>query len=189
VFLEKFKDIQETLLACPTAPCAAPSNAGNADIKGAELEVEAHPFAGLTLEGSFSKLDFKFTRIDPATGIPPDADAAGLVKNKFSLAVQYEKRLANGATITPRFDYAHRGGYHGAAIPGPGDYVDAFGVANARITWKSADDSLQVAAIATNLFDKYYFFSKFDLTALGGGSNYGFVAPPREYSVQIQKKF
>jgi iron complex outermembrane receptor protein len=188
-FIEKYKDIQVTLLACPGAPCAAPANAGNADIKGVEIELEAHPVAGLTLEGSFSKLDFKYTKIDPATGVPPGASAPGLIKNKFSLGAQYEWRMASGATLSPRFDYSHRSGYNTNAIPSPGNRVDSYGIGNARLTWKSPDDSWQVAAIASNIFDKYYYYSVFDLTGLGGGSNYGFVAPPREYSVQIQKKF
>jgi iron complex outermembrane recepter protein len=189
VFLNKYKDIQVTLLACPTSPCAAPANAGDADIKGVELELEAHPIPNLTLEGSVSHLDFKYTRTNPATGIPEGSTAPGTIEDKFSISAQYDFVMGSGATLTPRFDYSFQGGSNTNAIPTAGNRVNGYHLGNVRLTWKSAQGDWQVAALGTNIFDKYYFNSVFDLTTLGGGSNYGFVAPPRAYSVQIQKKF
>ena len=188
-FLNKYKDIQVTLLACPDSPCAGPANAGNADIKGYEAEIQAEPVNGLTLDASASHLTFKYTSFSAATGIPVGATAPGTIKNKFSVGAQWEFPLASGATITPRFDFSFQGGYNTNAVPTAGNRVPGYHLGNARLTWKSPDSSWQVSAVGSNIFDKYYFNSVFDLTTLGGGSNYGFVAPPREYSVQIQKKF
>jgi iron complex outermembrane recepter protein len=41
----------------------------------------------------------------------------------------------------------------------------------------------------TNLFDKYYFLSKFDLTGAGAGAITGQPGRPREWAVTIKKKF
>jgi len=41
----------------------------------------------------------------------------------------------------------------------------------------------------TNLFDKYYFLSKFDLTGAGAGSISGMPGRPREWAVTVKKKF
>ena len=178
------------MLACPDSPCASPANAGSADIKGVELEFEAHPIERLTLAGSVSNLKFKYTSFSANTGIPVGSTAPGTIRDKFSVAAQYEIPVgSNGATITPRFDYSFQGGFNTNAVPTAGNRVNGYHLGNARITWKSGDDRWQVSAIGTNIFDKYYYNSVFDLTTLGGGSNYGFVAPPREYSLQIQKRF
>lgn len=189
VFLNKYKDIQITLLACPTSPCALPANAGDADIKGAELEIVAEPIDGLTFEASWSKLDFEYTRVEADTGVPVGASAPGVIEDKYSLAAQYKIEMAGEASLTPRIDYSYQGGYNTNAIPTPNNRVLGYGLLNARLTWESASDQWQVSALASNLNDKLYYHSVFDLTGSGGGSNYGMIAAPREYSVQVQKKF
>ena len=74
VFFSKYNDLQLTLSSCPQygvgLPCAVVANAGDADVKGAELEVNYRPIAGLSIDGSFSLLDFKYTDINPAAGGP-----------------------------------------------------------------------------------------------------------------------
>jgi iron complex outermembrane receptor protein len=171
------------------SPCALPANAGNADIKGAELEVEWHPVAGMTLDASLSKLDFEYTSFTADAGIPVGATAPGTIEDKFSIGAQYEVTLAGGATITPRVDYSHQGGFNTNAVPTAGNRVGGRGLANARVTWRPADGDWEVSAVATNLTDKRYYHSVFDLTALGGGSNTGMPGAPREFSLQVQKKF
>jgi iron complex outermembrane receptor protein len=191
-FLNKYKDVQVGLLECPGqpgAPCALPANVGNADIKGIEVEIEAHPVSGLQLDASVSTLRFKYTSFSANVGIPVGSSAPGTIEDKFSIGAQWEFPLASGAMITPRFDFSYQGGYETNAVPSAGSRVTGRHLANARVTWKSAGDDWQVALLGSNLFDKYYYNSVFDLTSLGGGSNYGFVAPPREISVQVQKKF
>lgn len=192
-FLNKYKDIQVALLSCPTpdpvdsSPCALPANVGDADIKGIEAEIEAHPVKGLSLDASVSKLKFKYTSFSADVGIAPGSEAPGTINNKFSVGAQWDFLMAGGGTVSPRFDYSFQGGYTTNAQTG--GRLNGHHLGNARLTWKSADGSWQVAAIGSNIFDKYYYNSVFDLTSLGGGSDYGFVAPPREFSIQLQKKF
>jgi iron complex outermembrane receptor protein len=192
-FFDKYKDIQITLLSCPQfggpGPCALPQNAGDADVKGVEAELTAQPVAGLTIEGAYSHMTFKYTSVNAATGVPLGANAPGMIETKWSAAIQYEWRLAGGSSITPRYDHTYQSGFNTNAIPSAGNYVSGYHLDNAMITWRSPDDEWQASLIGSNLSDKYYDYSVFDLTGLGGGSNYGFVAPPREYSIQVQKKF
>lgn len=191
-FINKYKDIQVTLLACPqfsAGPCALPVNGGNADVEGYEVEIEARPIDGLTFDASYSDLSFEYTSLVPNTGIPVGSTAPGTIESKWSVGAQYEFALVSGASITPRFDFSYQGGYNTNAVPTAGNRVAGYHLGNARVTWRSADAAWQASLIGTNLFDKQYNYSVFDLTGLGGGSNYGFIAPPREYSVQIQKKF
>jgi iron complex outermembrane receptor protein len=188
-FLNKYKDIQVTLLACPDSPCASPANAGDADIKGVEVEFQANPIANLQIDGSWSNLNFEYTSLAPNTGIPVGSTAPGTIEDKWSVGAQYTFTFANGASLVPRFDFSYQGGFNTNAVPTAGNRVAGYHLGTARITWQSPDDSWQVSAIGNNVFDKYYFNSVFDLTGLGGGSNYGMVAAPSEYQIQVQKKF
>lgn len=195
VFLNKYEDIQVTLLSCPVptpakrTPCALPANVGNADIKGIEVELEMRPIDNLLIDASVSTLDFEYTSFTADTGIPEGSTAPGTIEDKFSIGAQYVFQLAGGATITPRFDFSFQGGYYTDAVPSPGNRVNGRHLGAARVSWESADRSWQITALGSNIFDKYYFHSVFDLTSLGGGSNYGMPGSPREYSLQVQKKF
>ncbi len=191
-FINKYKDIQITLLQCPSltpvAPCAATFNAGDADIKGYEVEVEANPIDHLQFDASYSDLSFKYTKLSANTGLTVGQEAPGTVKDKWSTGVQYEAALAGGGTITPRFDYSFQGGFNTNAVFAASNRVYGYHLGNARVTYKSDDTKWEAAVIASNVFDKHYYISNFDLLA-SSGAEYGLLAPPREFSVQIKKKF
>lgn len=57
VFLNDYKDLQIPVLACPGSPCAARLNAGDAEVRGFELELTAYPTEGLSIDASLSHLD------------------------------------------------------------------------------------------------------------------------------------
>jgi iron complex outermembrane receptor protein len=193
-FYNKFKDIQLALLSCPqfsggnaAEPCAAIINAGNADIKGAEFETEVHPIGGLTADASVSYLGFKYTKIDPATGIPLGSEAPGTIHWKWSTGIQYEYTLPGGSSVTPRVDFSFTGGFNTNSITAPTNRVSGYHLGNARITWRSPEDTWEAALVGANVFNEVYFISNFDLTA-SSGSEYGLLAPPREFSIQVKRK-
>ena len=120
VFYSKYNDVQLTLSSCPQygvgLPCAVVANAGDADVKGAELEVNYRPIAGLSIDGSFSLLDFKYTYINPAAGGPtrPAGPQYGMrpayvPETKWSLGVQYQFGLGDRGSLTPRIDVTYQG--------------------------------------------------------------------------------
>jgi iron complex outermembrane receptor protein len=193
-FYNKFKDIQLALLSCPqfsggdgTKPCAAIINAGNADIKGAEFETELHPIGGLTADASVSYLGFKYTKIDAATGIPLGSEAPGTIHWKWSTGIQYEYTLPGGSSVTPRFDFSFTGGFNTNSRTAETNRVSGYHLGNARITWRSPEDTWEAALVGANVFNEVYYISNFDLTA-SSGSEYGLLAPPREFSIQVKRK-
>jgi iron complex outermembrane receptor protein len=67
VFFNQYEDIIFTNNQ-PTPNSAAnatPVNAGDADVKGAELEIDVRLFAGLSIQAAASYLDFELTRVAP----------------------------------------------------------------------------------------------------------------------------
>jgi iron complex outermembrane receptor protein len=215
-YFNKFKDAQLTLLSCPQfggpGPCALPQNAGNADVKGFEAEVFLKPFAGFQFDGSLSVLDWKWTCVVPAVVDGTNTSSActsdpkfvsqlvgpprGVTKVQWSVGAQYEADLGGSGSITPRIDVAYQGSIAGTATyPVAGSpsarfsNTPSYALANFRLTWRNADKDFDVALEVTNLFDRYYFLSKFDLTGAGAGSISGLPGRPREWAVSIKKKF
>ncbi|MBO9575078.1 MAG: TonB-dependent receptor [Sphingobium sp.] len=210
-FFNDFKDAQLTLLSCPQfggpGPCALPQNAGNAEQKGVEIELTATPVDGLTIDGSASYLDWKWKCVNPAVvgqtagACSSDASVIGLLTDplqgwKWAFGIQYKGELGNLGSITPRIDVTRQLALPGnnlrAAAGSPSQIygqMPGYTLANARITWANPEEDLSVSLEVTNLFDKYYFINKFDLTGAGAGVISGQPGRPREWAVSVKKKF
>ncbi|HWS67523.1 MAG TPA: TonB-dependent receptor [Steroidobacteraceae bacterium] len=220
VFYNDFKDAQLVLLSCPQfggpGPCALPQNAGNAKVKGAEIEILATPIEHLQFDisGSYLKWDWKCVNAAVVTSDPAKLAAfpgcssdpsiigllnpapIGLLKSKWTAGGQYEIGLGGAGSFTPRFDVSYQGPLAGSDLaPAPGSPSAVYGqipgytVANARFTWRNEPKDLDIALEVTNLTDKYYFLSKFDLTGAGAGTITGSPGRPREWAITVKKKF
>ena len=98
--------------------------------------------------------------------------------------------------MTPRFDVNYQGPQNGsnpaAAAGSPSalyGQVASFTVANAHLEWRNAKNDLSARLEATNLFNKYYFYSKFDLTVRLAGTITGSPAPPFGWALIVKKTF
>lgn len=210
-FYNDFKDAQLTLLSCPQfggpGPCALPQNAGDASMKGFEAEILATPVEGFTIDGSLSYLDFKFKCVNPAVvgqasgACSSAASVVGLLADpsdgfRWAFGMQYEADLGGSGSLTPRIDVSHQYALTGNALTPPANspsarlgQVPGYTLANARLTWRNEDKDLDISLEVTNLFDKYYFINKFDLTGAGAGAISGQPGRPREWAVSVKKKF
>jgi iron complex outermembrane receptor protein len=197
VFLSDYKDIQLTLLSCPQfggpGPCALPQNAGDAEIKGAELETTIDPGNGLLVDASVSYLDFDYKSINPQAGGPSGVQI-GMVPPytpewKWAFGIQYEVDLDGSGSLIPRFDANYQSEVFSNAVNGPNNHIDGYTLANARLTWRNAEEDLEVALAVTNVFDKYYLLTSFDLTGAGAGIVAAQPGRPREWAVSVKKSF
>jgi iron complex outermembrane recepter protein len=199
-FYSKVKDVQIPVLACPDSPCAARLNAGDADSKGIEIELEARPVDAFTVDASFSYLDFHFTTLSPAAAYPTnpagaslDDPPAGVPKQKFTLGMQYEIALGNAGSLTPRVDADYQDKiYTGPDVEGSVrnlTFMPSYTLVNARVMWRNAKKDVDVALECTNLTDKYYYLSVFDLRGAGAGFDKAQPGRPREWALMVKKKF
>ena len=196
VFYNQYKDIQLGLNDCTIfagvgfgIPCILPANVGDAHIKGGELEFNWYPVAGLEMDGSVSKLKFHYTRIDPATGVPPGGISPYTPELKWSLGVQYRMNLASGSSITPRIDASFQDDMYGNAINSPTGVINSYTLLNGRVTWRSADDDWQASLEIQNLTDKLYYNTTFDLLAAAGGFQSAQPALPRTWMLTVKRSF
>lgn len=220
-FQSNYKGIQLNLGNCTAitgagfgAPCALPVNAGDARIRGIELETTARPVDGLTIDGSVSYLDFDYRRFGtysstttPVGGGAPVTTtvAVGGPTNlngpqfgdyapytpewKWSFGIQYEIDMGDSGSLTPRFDAAYQGRIYTNAANRSSNLIEGYTVANARLTWNNADDDLNISLAVTNLFDKYYLLTVNDQSVGGQGYVNGQPGRPREWAVTVRKDF
>lgn len=214
-FLSKYNGIQLSLGNCTAitgagfgAPCALPVNAGDADIKGIELETTIRPVNGMTIDGSLSYIDFKYKSFGTysatvggvtstvAVGGPTNLNGPQLgdyapytPKWKWSIGAQYEIDLGKIGSLTPRVDASYQSKIYTVSANRSSNRIDAYGVANARLTWRNAQEDLEVSLEVTNMFDEYYLLTIYDQTVGGQGYANGQPGRPREWAMSVKKKF
>lgn len=199
-FYSNYDDIQLTVLSCPDispafpAPCPITRNVGDAIIKGVEVETQIRPARGLQLDGSFSYLDFRYrdsavARL-AAIGIPANGITPFNPKWKWSVGAQYEIPVgADGASLTPRIDASYQSMLYSNATNSPRSIIDGYTVANARITYRTGNGDWEISGELTNIFDKYYYLTNFDLTGAGAGIVSAQPGRPREWALTVKRKF
>ncbi|HWW66048.1 MAG TPA: TonB-dependent receptor [Sphingomonadaceae bacterium] len=204
-FYADYSDIQLSLSNCPfpdsgfpATPCALISNAGDARIKGFEVEASARPIEGFLIDAAVSYTDFDYKKgsINPDAGGPgrPNGPQYGDVPPyvpawKWSIGAQYEVDLGNTGSLTPRIDVSYQDTLWTNAANRDTNRIGAYTLANARLTWANADKDLEVSAEVTNLFDKYYYLTEFDLTIANGGVSSAQPGRPREWALTVKKRF
>lgn len=187
VFFNKYDNIILTLTRCNGySPCLKPSNVGKADVKGAELEINAKPGGGFTFDGSLSYIDFKYKDAG-ASGVPLDNVTPYTPKWTYSFGLQKDVDLSSGS-VSMRLDGQYRSKIFTNPLNAPSNEVASQFLANARVSYRHDESDWQVALEVQNLFDKYYFESIEDVKAAFGSIT---ASPglPRTWSVSLKKDF
>lgn len=151
------------------------TNAGRSEVIGAELELQWLPIDGLMINASMSNNQYTFKefseldlnqavfgnevvvdRTDETFPVSPETTA--------SLGVQYEYQ-GDGWSLTPRLDLSYKSdifyGFDPASYRFYKEDIDSAGqpaywLADARLSWRSHDQSLTIAGWVKNLTDKRY---------------------------------
>jgi iron complex outermembrane receptor protein len=174
-------------------------NVGDADIKGAELEITAQPAQGLTLNMAVGYTDAKYTALDPAVAVTSGFVAglqAGAVvgstlpktpKWKVNFSPRYEFELGNGSSITVLGDYTF--------ISKQTNNVErtfvlnrpSVSIVNASIAYRAPDEKYTITVGGTNLTGKRYLASGTSIPAFG--AIIGSYNRPTEWYARLGFKF
>ena len=154
---------------------------------GLELEVSARPVEGLSVDGALSYLDFEYGTTG-TSGVPVNGITPYTPNWTYSFGLQYDHELSSGDTISGRFDGSYKGDFFSDAFNTPASQVDGYFIGGARIWFRNSENQWQVSLEVQNLFDKFYYYTKSDLTTI-----YNAVAAtpgmPRTWSVTVRKDF
>jgi len=201
VFFNDYKDIILTLSVCDVdgppltgagqlaaTPCALPSNVGKADVKGAEFEGNFRLGGGFSFEATASFLDFKYTEIDPVTGVNDTMITPYTPEEKYSAALMWQGDAGGRGTLTARMDYTYQSETQSAAINLPNTRIPPWGAYNARLSWNSPDDDWQASFELNNVTNKLYYLSNNDWSTNAGSTTFS-PAMPRNWAITLKRNF
>jgi iron complex outermembrane receptor protein len=167
------------------------ANASEAQIEGFEFQGSVAPVTGLTLTATYSYNHGKYTKIDPAAapslvGVP----FSYLPANKASVGATYKLPLAqNTGEYSLGLFYSYQSRFFDAPSVQPFDYIEGYGLLNARIDWNHVfQTTFDASFFVTNATDKTYRVGQYnDLVANGYITS--FYGEPRMWGVKLRYHF
>ena len=155
------------------------------------METELHPLGGLEIDASASYLNFKYTKINDVvdSGITLGMTTPYTPKYKASVGAQYEIPIGDKGSVTPRVDMSYQSSQFANPINDPAwNQIDGYTILNGRLTWRDKADVWQASLNVTNMTNKLYYLTLFDLHSSTGYVN-GQPAMPREWSLMFKRNF
>lgn len=192
-FWNKYKDVQLSVFTSFVLPNGQPSffgdftNAGKADVKGVEVEFVANPTERLTLSGNLAYLDAAYSEfIDRGVNVANIQEFTNAPPFQAGVTAQYRWDVFGGE-LSGRVT----GTYQGRVVPttdlSPAIQQAPYALLGAGLLWRSDDSPWSVALQGSNLTDRAYRTTGFNIAALGVLT--GFYGPPRQVSLTVAYTF
>ncbi|HEX7080251.1 MAG TPA: TonB-dependent receptor [Gammaproteobacteria bacterium] len=182
-------------------PAWVTSNAGTAQIRGFEIELQSTIGAHWLVDATLGRIDFEYVDAPtiedclaagfPASscsGIDLDSAPARTPDYTASLNVGWLADLANGSQFSVRVGSTYQDDTFFGANDDPLTRSPAYSLVNARVTWVSPDDSWEAAVFGTNVTDERAIQSKLNFLNLFGSIQTTYVRP-EEWAFSIRKRF
>ncbi len=179
IFYADYTDIQ-LLVADPTRVGPFVTNAGDAEIKGIELEMLLAPAEGWLISGSVGYLDPKRTKVGTGVqGLTLDSRFENISDVNINLQIIKEIPIGNMGRLAPRLEWVYRSKYGtnannvpydgpppappflgspdlGFGIPNPAQLQPSYSVFHASLRWDVTDSGFAVTAGVLNIGDKLF---------------------------------
>ena len=207
VFQTDWKSIQFNLLI-PTAGqiILATANAGDARIRGVELEGQLIATDRLSFNFAGSYLDAEYTRVPALTysaypegvlgpvvtlpNLTRDTELQRTPKYKISVGGRYVLPLKGGQKITLSGDYTYTDRQRSAVTISDSVEMPSYHLVNSRLQFDSADEMWSAALFVTNLTNEYYLTGGVDYAGgFTAGARVENPARPREWGLQATVRF
>lgn len=171
-------------------------NAGDARIKGFEIEAVIAPVSNFTINASAGYLDAYYTRVDPGAVVAPNPLQAGVFVGatlpktphwKFNVSPRYEAQLGNGAKLILLADWTHSTGLKNDT---EGTFLlDRPNVetVNGSIQYVAPNGHWNLTVGGTNLTNDRYLVT--GQAQIAGGIIYGTYSRPAEWYARLGVKF
>jgi outer membrane receptor protein involved in Fe transport len=197
LFLSKWKKIQQSI-ALNSCGFSFTGNFGEAEVKGAELEVATTPFDGFTIGGNATYTDARITQEVPSTPAQEGDSIIGTPDWMASAFAQYELPITDAWSASFRLDYFYQGGIRQqfertqfvtfsdgvvGPIPNPAEFRGSYDLVNAAIT--VANGPTRVRFFVNNLLDNNAFLDE----PASFGVFSGTPLRPRTYGVQVRYSY
>ncbi|MBI1198036.1 MAG: TonB-dependent receptor [Phenylobacterium sp.] len=191
-------------------------NAGSIRAKGVEIEGQARPIEGVSIDFGLAYLDSVFTSNKSAPGLPACNGSAtscptlqDLTGRRPTYSPKWQGNIgaeyttpafADGYTLSVRGDMAYTGSMYTTNDLSEQGVDDSFTLYSGRITLTGPDKSWTMALFGDNLTNEHYFRgAKFVQTldsifgvripATGGTLYRGYVGAPRTWGIRVTKTY
>lgn len=194
VFTTKFADFQGFgTLPDVVPPFGTIINAGDARIKGFELEMTASPSRYFRFDASLSHLQSKVTRVDPTaavegTPIPLGSKLPYAPSWKASAGASWTIPFANGSELLTRADVSLTSDMQFSSVEDIETTQEATILVNASVTYTFPNQDWQIVAGVKNLTDAFYFTS-IGKSVNTTGTLTGNLAAPRSVFASLRWRF
>jgi iron complex outermembrane receptor protein len=179
-FSNNYDDIQLTVFEHLGAPVTL--NAGNARIRGGELELSTAPVAGLELSYSLGYLDARYLRINaspalvstPEQVISTNTRLQKTPRTQQDVAADYRIRAGAHGSVLLHADWRFTADTYNDAQNSPFLFQKAWNIGNASIGYEPLSARWSLRVFVDNVTDTRYIVS--------GDSNYGIGFHEAEYN-------
>lgn len=190
-FASDYTDIHfAASLSSPSGqPVFVTQNAGEAEIRGFELETEFHPALGWVVASTLGYLDTELIALNPTVpaGVDPGNELPRSPEWAASLGLQKSTVIGDDASLIARVDYTWSDDVYNDLANTPAILQEAYSLLSARITYGPFTDRWELSLWGTNLTDEEYIASGFIATAFG--PSLYVAAPPAQYGASITLRF
>ncbi len=184
VFHMDYKDKQELFFNNLTRVLTI-TNAGQATVKGAEVEVAWRPLPWLNLMANYGLLDTVYDNfVIPGGAVNTGNPLGSSPRNKGALAADVRIPLNGAGYVTGALSWAYTDGYYTGATKDPNLHVDSYALTNLSVGYESQNGRWAVTAWAKNLGDVDYL-----LTPSTQGVLAEYLGEPRTVGVMLSAKF
>lgn len=188
VFFYDYKDLQVQAFITPGVTDI--TNASDAEVKGVELELLARPVRGLELGAAVNHLDATYENFPaaPITGGTFDATGKRLnsaPKWSYNAFGQYDFAVGDKGSVSIRGEYGWKDRQFFTVVNDSIQTTPSYGLINASVAYRSADERWQVILFGRNLGDEEYLISTGSFTAVPSGT----PGDPRSYGLRVALTF
>jgi len=161
----------------------------DAKYKGLEIEALSSPVKGLTLGLTGAYLDAHIYGVQLGPGIFVDTRPAFSPDRKVTALIRYTwPRSVFGGSVTTQLDYSYTSYFWDNIRNFDASRLPAYGLADARVEWRSPSERWQASTFVNNIADRRYFTIGYDLSN-ATGSNSLVPGKPRWFGVSLNYRF
>lgn len=165
-------------------------NAGEARIRGVEIETAIRPTSWFRLNASLGYLDAQYLSVDDPTGVISTANMLPKVPEwTFNIAPEFSAYLGNGATVVLRGDYTRRSNMALDSENTPELFTGTQETTNVSLTYFEPGERWSVSVGGSNIFENRYLVNGVSQANGGSGIIYGTPNRPAEYYATFRFNF
>ena len=161
------------------------SNIDQADIYGIEVDIDFVPNEHVEFYASLGFIDNEVEDSDPAFD---GNEVAATPRWNYNLMGRLNYPLGGTGTVTLQASYSWQDDVFFGVDNDPLERFESYGVADARLIWRSMDEKYVLEAYVQNLSDEEYLVHSFTSGAAGGGA-VGIWGLPRTYGIRATVNF